>query len=254
VAGLAFSPVFRFPASMLTATADGLVDAPSNSRFYAFSFCNDLGTLTRSSILVDSVFSVREELVVEASAGSSSTSLARQVVRGDAQAWERFANLYVPVVYGWAMQSGLQASDALDVCQNVFLSVLRSLPTFRSDEPGQGLRAWLRTITRNAVVDLRRKQGRQPPLLDDATAIADPLGAESTDGESLPASERSLLVARAAEIVQRELDPSTWEMFWQLSIEGRAVKEIAASRGLSVWAVYKARLRVLARFQELLAD
>jgi hypothetical protein len=70
--------------------------------------------------------------------------------------------------------------------------------------------------------------------LDDATAIADPLGAESTDGESLPASERSLLVARAAEIVQRELDPSTWEMFWQLSIEGRAVKEIAASRGLSV--------------------
>ena len=191
---------------------------------------------------------------MEATAGSASSSLVRQVVRGDAQAWERFANLYVPVVYGWARQSGLQASGALDVCQNVFLSVIRSLPTFRSDEPGQSLRAWLRTITRNAVVDLQRKQGGEPPLLNDATAVADPLGAESTDAESLPASERSLLVARAAEIVRRELDPTTWQMFWQLSIEGRTAKEIAATNGLSIWAVYKARMRVLARFQELLAD
>jgi RNA polymerase sigma-70 factor, ECF subfamily len=191
---------------------------------------------------------------VEATAGSTSSSLVRQVVRGDAQAWERFANLYVPVVYGWARQSGLQASDALDVCQNVFLSVMRGLPTFRSDEPGQSLRGWLRAITRNTVVDLQRKRGRQPSLLDNAAVIADPLGAESTDAESLPASERSLLVARAAEIVRRELDPTTWEMFWQLSIEGRTAKEIAATSGISVWAVYKGRMRVLARFQELLAD
>jgi RNA polymerase sigma-70 factor, ECF subfamily len=191
---------------------------------------------------------------VEATAGSTSSSLVRQVVRGDAQAWERFANLYVPVVYGWARQSGLQASDALDVCQNVFLSVMRGLPTFRSDEPGQSLRGWLRAITRNTVVDLQRKRGRQPSLLDNAAVIADPLGAESTDAESLPASERSLLVARAAEIVRRELDPTTWEMFWQLSIEGRTAKEIAATSGLSIWGVYKARMRVLARFQELLAD
>lgn len=196
----------------------------------------------------------RAELVVEATAGSTSSSLVRQVVRGDAQAWERFANLYVPVVYGWTRQSGLQASDALDVCQNVFLSVMRGLPTFRSDQPDQNLRAWLRTITRNAVIDLHRKQGRQPPLLDEPTAIVDTLGAESTDGASLAASERALLVARAAEIVQRELDPATWEMFWQLSVEGRPAKEIAATGGLTVWAVYKARMRVLARFQELLAD
>ena len=191
---------------------------------------------------------------MEASAGSTSSSLVRQVVRGDAQAWERFANLYVPLVYAWAKNSGLQASDALDVCQNVFMSVVRGLPAFRSDEPGQSLRGWLRTITRNAVIDLHRKQGRQPTLLDDAALISDPLGAEATDEESLPASERSLLVARAAEIVQRELDPTTWDMFWQLSIEGRTAKEIAATSGLSIWAVYKARMRVLARFQELLAD
>jgi RNA polymerase sigma-70 factor (ECF subfamily) len=173
---------------------------------------------------------------------------------GDSQAWERFASLYVPLVYSWAKQSGLQASDALDVSQNVFLSVMRSLPTFRSGGPGQSLRAWLRTITRNAIVDLHRKQGRQLPLLEDATGIADPWGVDPTGDKILPASERSLLVARAAEIVKQELDPSTWEMFWQLSIEGRPVPEIAAAHRLSVWAVYKARMRVLARFRELLDD
>jgi len=191
---------------------------------------------------------------VEVSAGSTSTGLVRQVVRGDAQAWDRFASLYVPLVYSWARQAGLQASDANDVCQNVFISALRGLPTFRRDEPGHSLRAWLRTITRNAVIDLHRQRGRQPAPLEDASPLWPSLDEEADGSAGLTTSERSLLVARAAEIVRRELDPATWEMFWQLSIEGCPAKEIAAAKGLSVWAVYKARIRVLSRFRELLAD
>lgn len=129
---------------------------------------------------------LREELVVEAAAGSTSASLVRQVAAGDAQAWERFANLYVPLVYGWARQAGLQASDALDVSQNVFLSVLRNVSMFTSDEPGQSVRRWLRTITRNVVADLYREQGRQPLMLVDA---ADSSGAKSTGSDDVPESE-----------------------------------------------------------------
>jgi DNA-directed RNA polymerase specialized sigma24 family protein len=41
-------------------------------------------------------------------------------------AWQRFADLYVPLVYDWMRRAGLRPSDALDVTQNVFLSVARS--------------------------------------------------------------------------------------------------------------------------------
>jgi RNA polymerase sigma-70 factor (ECF subfamily) len=191
---------------------------------------------------------------VDVTAGSTSTTLVRQVLRGEAQAWDRFAHLYVPLVHRWARQMGLQSSDANDVCQNVFVSVLRSLKTFRSGQPGQSLRGWLRTITRNAAIDLHRQRARQVPPLDDASPQWTNIAPEPSEADDLSPSERALLVARAAEIVQREVDATTWEMFWQLSVEQRAAKEIAAANALTVWAVYKARMRVLARFDELLSD
>ena len=191
---------------------------------------------------------------VNVNAGSTSTTLIRQVVRGEEQAWDRFAELYVPLVYRWARQMGLQSSDALDVCQNVFVAVLRSLKSFRGGQPGQSLRAWLKAITRNAAIDLHRQRARQPPPLDDASPQWARIDSASDDTADLSPSERALLVARAAQVVQRELDAATWQMFWQLSVEQRPAKEIAASQGLTVWAVYKARMRVLARFHELLSD
>jgi RNA polymerase sigma-70 factor (ECF subfamily) len=191
---------------------------------------------------------------VDATASSTSTTLIRQVLRGDEQAWERFAHLYVPLVYRWARQMGLQASDASDVCQNVFMSVLRGLKAFRSDQPGQSLRAWLRAITRNAAIDLHRQRARQPSPLDNASPQWNDLQTQEDEAKDFPPGERSLLVARAAGVVRSEVDATTWEMFWQLSVEQRSAKDIAADNGLTVWAVYKARLRVLARFQELLSE
>lgn len=191
---------------------------------------------------------------MDATASSTSTTLIRQVLRGDEPAWEQFAHLYVPLVYRWARQMGLQATDASDVCQNVFMSVLRGLKAFRSDQPGQSLHAWLRAITRNAAIDVHRQRARQPSPLDNGSPQWNDLQTHEDEAKDFPPVERSLLLARAAEVVRREVDVSTWEMFWQLSVEQRSVKDIAADKGLTVWAVYKARMRVLARFQELLSD
>lgn len=192
---------------------------------------------------------------MELTSPSTSKSLVRRVQQGDALAWQRFATIYVPVVYHWTSRAGLQTSDVLDIVQNVFLSVVRALPAFRFQQPGQGLRAWLRTITKNCVIDWHRARGRQLPHLPADhpqwnSLLSD--GAESA--EAAPADERGLLVRQAAEILRGEFESATWEMFWQLAVEGLSAEQIAAARGVSVWAVYKAKSRILSRFRELIGE
>jgi RNA polymerase sigma-70 factor, ECF subfamily len=192
---------------------------------------------------------------VELTTPSTSRSLVRRVQQGDALAWQRFATIYVPIVYQWTRCGGLQASDALDIVQNVFLSVVRALPAFRHQESGQGLRAWLRTITKNAVIDWHRARGRQLPLLSgDHPQWDNLLADDSALVDSPPADERTLLVLQAAEILRNEFEPATWDMFWQLTVEGRSAEQIAAARAVSTWAVYKAKARILGRFRELIGE
>lgn len=167
-------------------------------------------------------------------------------------AWDHFAALYVPLVYSWIQSLGLQPHDAADVCQNVFVSVMRGLPAFRLESTGGGLRAWLRTITRHAVIDWHRKQGRAVPAQQ--LLVWDDIAGGGSPSHSAEAMGRDLLVQRAVEQLQTEFEPQTWQSFWQLCVEGRAAVEIAAERQVSVWAIYKAKARVLARFRELLGD
>lgn len=50
--------------------------------------------------------------------------------------------------------------DALDLASTVWLDVVRGLDRFAGD--ASGFRAWLFTIARHRVVDLRRAEGRRP--------------------------------------------------------------------------------------------
>lgn len=53
--------------------------------------------------------------------------------------------------------------DALDLSSTVWLDVVRGLDRFAGD--AFGFRAWLFTIARHRVVDLRRAEGRRPRLV-----------------------------------------------------------------------------------------
>jgi RNA polymerase sigma-70 factor (ECF subfamily) len=185
---------------------------------------------------------------------STSASLLDQVRRGDQEAWNRFAAIYVPLVYRWARQAGLQENDAKDVSQEVFLSVVKNLSAFRKEEADQSLRAWLRTITKNSVIDNFRRKKRQ--IGESWVSRAEPewQGDETDEAAAEREAERRLLLRRAFETVQVDFEPTTWQMFWQAVVEEIPAAEVAARQGVSAWAVYKARSRVLARVREVLAD
>ena len=45
--------------------------------------------------------------------------------------------------------------------------------------------------------------------------------------------------------MRNRFEKSTWQAFWRTVIDGVSTEEVAEELGLSRWAVYKARSRVL---------
>ena len=73
----------------------------------------------------------------------------------DPEAWSRFVSLYTPLIYSWACRAGLQEQDALDLVQDVFVTLLRVLPTFSYDRD-RSFKRWLRTVTLNTWRNARK--------------------------------------------------------------------------------------------------
>src|SRR5687768_4154889 len=93
---------------------------------------------------------------------------------GEEPAWERFVQLYTPLLYYRCLLAGLQESDAADLVQEVFALLVRKLPEFDYDRR-KSFRAWLRTVFLNKWRERRRAQ-RGPvlaPLSGDAAGADD---------------------------------------------------------------------------------
>jgi RNA polymerase sigma-70 factor (ECF subfamily) len=159
-------------------------------------------------------------------------------------AWDRFVDLYGPLLLYWARQRGLGEDDARDLVQDVFARLLEKLPHF-TYEPGRRFRGYLYTLTRNCWCDRLRRRGQEPA----GGAALDRL--EVPDGleEFREAEHRQHLVRRALAVMRAEFEPATWQACWQVVAEGKSAAEAAAALGLSENAVYIARYRVLRRLR-----
>jgi RNA polymerase sigma-70 factor (ECF subfamily) len=185
-----------------------------------------------------------EELRVE----RTPLSLLERLRRPDDEtAWAQFVHLYTPLLYGWALKTGLSDDAAADLVQDVFLTLVQQLPSFQY-QPGGSFRAWLRTILLNRWrTGLRRRQPQtlRPEQLDVLSASAE----SELPGE---AEERCHLIRRALTLVERELEPVKWQAFRQYVLEGQAPAAVAAALGVNVNVVYLAKSRVFERLRQLL--
>ena len=187
---------------------------------------------------------------------STSASLLARVRRRETAAWERFAALYTPLVYGWARRGGLQASDAADVVQDVFRTVFQKIEDFQREGQPSRFRGWLWTITRNRVRLFYRQAAPQAQAAGGSEAAWRlEQVPELLENEDEPAAEqtRRALVHRALQLIKQDFADDTWQAFWRLAVEGDSANEIAADLGMSVGAVGQAKYRVLARLREELA-
>ena len=184
---------------------------------------------------------------------STSLSLLKRARALDANAWQRISDLYVPLVYRWACQSGLQESDAADIVQEVFQSVAGRIHDFRHDRPDDSFRGWLYSITRNKIRDHFRGAADRPVADGGTEAYAQlqSLPEESTDDEISKLTAD--LAHRAAELMKVDFEQQSWQVFWRIVVEGHRPADIAGDLGISVAAVYQAKSRVLRRLRQELS-
>jgi len=174
----------------------------------------------------------------------------------DTVAWHEFVTLYEPLVYHLARRKGLQDADARDLCQEVLLTVARAVHTLKPDPALGTFRGWLFRITRNLLVNYLTRQPQ--PRGSGATSVQELLEAQPSADPSatavFEAEYRRRVFRWAADAIQHEFTPSTWQAFWQTAVVGRPPKEVASELSLSVGAVYIARSRILARLRQRIEE
>ena len=159
----------------------------------------------------------------------------------DQAAWERFVQLYTPLLTHWARRLGMEATEGADLVQDVFTLLVQKLPEFRYN-PARRFRGWLWTVTLNCR---REAQRRLSPALvidrqaEEELAVGDP--AEAVAEEEY----RQYLTRRALELIQSEFQPTTWKAFWECVVNERPAAEVGRELGITENAVYLAKGRVL---------
>jgi RNA polymerase sigma-70 factor (ECF subfamily) len=162
----------------------------------------------------------------------------------DQSAWERFVELYTPLLFHWAGRAWVQKSDAADLIQDVFQLLLRKLPEFAYDQQ-RSFRGWLHTVLLNQWRTSLRRRTPQP-LGPDGADLADPADADTF----MEKEYRDYLIGRALQVMRTDFQASTWQACWEHVAQGRPAAEVAAGLGISVKAVYLAKSRVLRRLRQ----
>lgn len=179
---------------------------------------------------------------------TTSVSLLERLRRPDpTQAWNRFVDLYTPILFHWARRAGLQPQDAADLVQDTFATLIQKLPEF-DYQPGRSFRGWLRTILMNKWRNCLRRKGLEPGAAKSGELSG--LAGGNNLEEFWEDEHRQHLVRRALELMQADFESKTWKACWGLVVEGRSGTDLAKELGLSENAVYLAKWRVLRRLRE----
>jgi len=215
-------------------------------------------SVTENRIFLPHVF---EMLTMEPSdSKATSPTLLAGIGRGNSNAWERLVACYKPTIMAWCRSKGLDEASSLDVVQETFLSVSKSLSKFQST-PGSGaFRAWLWRITQYRILDQRRQRHRQPHGIG-GSSIAEKLALVADShlyGQSSSIALRSAFAespfaespfSAALEKFSQSYESRIWQAFLRTAVDGRSTEEVAAEFNMSAVGVRQLRSRILRRLR-----
>ncbi len=169
----------------------------------------------------------------------------------DFAAWHRLVSVFGPIVYRWCRVSSVPASDAADVVQEVFATVARGISDFERQKSEGSFRSWLAAITRSRTADYFRRAAKQQTAVGGTEALlAMQHLAEAVDSTFSHANMQSTISHQILALARAQFEPTTWDAFWQTTIEGKSAGEVARLTGLSRASVYQAKSRVLRHLRQ----
>ena len=186
---------------------------------------------------------MKPERVLDWSDGASADwALVQQCAGGDEDACTRLVTDHQRMVYQLALHLLGDTQEALDLSQEVFLRVFRTLQQFRGQST---LKTWIYRIVVNQASNRqrwwRRRHRSQQVALDDLAAYQ---GAELAESRNFAMPDRVLDEREIAGRVWKALDALPFDQRTVVvlrEIDGLSYEEIAASLGVAVGTV-KSRL------------
>jgi RNA polymerase sigma-70 factor (ECF subfamily) len=176
---------------------------------------------------------------------TSSSLLRRLRNPGDHESWGEFVAIYEPLLLRYVRKKGVNETDAHDVVQGIFISLLRQLPKFELNRGRGRFRTWLWQVSHNAVIDWARSRKRRQNLHDEVRQNWDE-AAEAPDEEWDQELQKRVLEVATGKI-RLQTNPTSWACFEKYLLAGKSGAEVAAELNLPVNTVYVYAARVMAR-------
>lgn len=150
----------------------------------------------------------------------SDGELVELILSGSHEHFDMLYNTYFPRVYSFARKRLNDRAEAEDVAQEVFMTLLSALPSYRGQS---SLLVWIFGITRNKV---NRRFRRQKPVLSamDSDSVLDVEGSEPPMENAIEA--RRLLV-RCEEIISQDLSETQRRIFFLKHLRRYSIRKIA---------------------------
>ena len=199
-----------------------------------------------------------------ASTSGTHPSLIGRVQARDPDSWQKLVELYRPLVMGWCQRFGCDLHTSEDIAQETFLAASRSIESLNADGKTGRFRRWLWQITKNKLIDFRRRYpvSLSPP--GGSTAAFQLLQIEDSEQsvghEYLPDDDPSSqdmlreLILKALELVRAEFHESSWKAFWRTSVDGLPTDVVASELGTTPASVRQSKSRILRRLRTELGD
>ena len=177
--------------------------------------------------------------------GWSDGRLVKACLNGEEAAWGALVDKYKNLVYSVVLKYGIDAEEAPDVFQSVWLDAHNDLPKLRKQA---AFKSWLISLTTHKCYHWRRRQKRREQHEVEADDVFDQrLSAAPTFVEEL---ERDQLVREAIFALPERCREMIRLLFF--TFPPRPYQEVAKDLGLATGSIGFIRRRCLQRLQKIL--
>ncbi len=168
----------------------------------------------------------------------------------DEQAWQEFIEVYESFLTRLVIRRGVPLTHVPDVTNQVLATIARSITTWKSDHRDASFRRWVSRVARNVVIKYMSRERRQTIAVGGTDALEMLANCPAEPDSLLAKQYEHELIVWAAEQVQNEFIPTSWQAFWQTMIESRPVAEVALSLSISPGSIYMSRGRIMKRIRD----